>query len=204
MKPIDWNQWRLDYDKMSYRDNVLFYDEVYRQHPIQQHATKNLVEEFFRGIDGESLLEVLEVGGWDGELAVEMLSRPLRIGLWTNIEICRGAVLNSKEHILFSNIHPNKWVWDLLMPYWSSCNVFVCSHCIEHMKQHQLQMLVASLTKFKHCYIESPLPPTENVNWSGYRGSHILEVGWPGVDRIFKDAGFDVSELAPHVHVYTK
>ena len=201
----EFDDWRANYGQMSYTDQQDFYDRVYADHPHQAGYALDGGLELFNRFFGRVLSElpnvyVLELGGWRGELAQEMLNRFPSLAIWCNVEICRAAV---KDSVFASPKYktwiPDSWVWDVELP---PANVVVASHFIEHIKADQLFMLVQNLPEtIRYMALVAPLPVSaEGNNWDGYHGSHILENGWDQVITMLTGPayGFDLIDELGH------
>lgn len=183
MDIAEFDRWRADYDRMSYAEQQSFYDRMEAEHPVQAgYALDNGLLRFTHAF--EQIIPklpktyVLELGGWHGELAKEMLSRCPGISVWCNVEISRAAVRNS----VFSDARyltyvPPDQPWRVPLP---PGNVLVASHFIEHIRADNLVSLMLSLPDtLRYMILVAPLPESaEDNDWAGYHGSHILEWGW--------------------------
>lgn len=179
--PLDWDGWRENYDAMTFADQREFYKTVAAHFPDQSHHNAEVAHTFF---DEIGPCTVAELGGWDGALAGEMLARH-PIELWTNYDlVVVPQVCASPRYRLQALTRP---LWDAPV----EADAFVAMHVIEHVKAIELARLVAQL-RVRECLIESPLEdgPTD---WSGYSGTHVLELGWDGVDGLFERAGFEIT-----------
>jgi len=91
-------------------------------------------------------------------------------------------------------------------PLWEYASLradsFVATHAIEHIREHELEKLVSKLV-VKSCLIEAPLGD-EPKSWNDYQGTHILEVGWKGVDAIFAARGYKAEEKWVHGRYYVR
>lgn len=188
MNTADFDKWRQDYDYLTYRDQLAFYDRVAEDHPLQRGFDVKAFKAFFEAI---TLLEVqiLEFGGWKGELAAEMLAEISRITQWLNLEISRKAVIETKvwdERYRAIILHRFAWEVERL----PGGNVFVSSHAIEHIKAAELERLFGKLPP-EVTYVGLQAPLVEGpTDWAGYYGSHILEVGWMKIGAILQALGF--------------
>lgn len=183
---IDWNAYRTAYDRMSFAEVVAFHDQVWDKYPVQEHYSPDHLAGFFDGLRGR----VLEVGGWRGEAARQILVTPDITG-WDNYEICRGAALSPvTEDPRYQGIHPSDWPW--LLPA-GDYQIAVLAHVIEHIRANQLSQLVGWLEQndVEHVYVESPLRDIGR-SWRGQTSAHVLEIGWPEVTRLFGDSDYRV------------
>lgn len=183
---IDWDQWRRDYDTTPYLDQLAFYDDVYRSHPEQKCHTLSRAQDFFSHLPSDPL-RVIEVGGWRGELASEIIPGYPNITKWTNYEVCRGAVEDSVlSNEVYRAVVATEWLWERKIPLTS--DVFVACHVIEHMKFAQLRALLDKVTA-RWAYFEAPLL-VPGQTWDGYMGTHINEAGWPDILSLMEGRGW--------------
>lgn len=191
MTPEDFDAWRERYDEMTYRDQMEFYDQVEIEHPCQKSFSVAAHNRFFWYVTrGNGRLSIIEFGGWKGELAKSMLSSWSSIKKWRNFEICHRAahhpVCKSPRYSAFV---PSSWVWELGH---ASADAVIASHFIEHIKQKQLDALVGrlSVVSVRYLALQAPLPVVDDPDWSGYHGSHILEIGWEKVIAMLAKHGY--------------
>ena len=135
---FDFDAWRTGYDAMSYADHVRTYSELWRLFPVQQHFDGHAMGMF---LDQTTPERVLEVGGWNGELAAVMLATCPWITVWDNVEICREAVdakicFDPRYHAVSSD----RFLWDLEGPL--EYDALVMSHSAEHMRWTELRSLL--------------------------------------------------------------
>ena len=186
----EFDAWRANYGQMSYTDQQDFYDRVYADHPHQAGYALDGGLELFIRFFGRVLSElpnvyVLELGGWRGELAQEMLNRFPSLAIWCNVEICRAAVKDS----VFASPKYKTWIppdhpWNMELP---PSNVVVASHFIEHIKQQEFELLLINLPEtVRYLALVAPLPESGPTDWGGYHGSHILESAWGEIVRLLK------------------
>jgi hypothetical protein len=197
MNVADFDAWRERYDDMTYQEMADFYDAVEIDHPLQKAFNANAFDRFLDHAS-EVLchpylgpMRVLEIGGWKGELAREMLEGHGVIIDWCNIEICWRAIEKSVVTSKYTAMKPVDFPWNVQLP---NADVFVASHFIEHIREWQLKALLGSLSisrSLRYTGIQAPIPESgENVDWTGYHGTHILEIGWEQVSTILLWFGF--------------
>lgn len=183
---IDWNVWRASYDEMTFADQQTFYDRVFEDFPEQARFSTRVLGRLLTHIP-KSSLDVVELGGWDGGFASEILADCSEIASWTNHEISAAAVEASVcDDPRFRGKALKDWYWN----HHHVCDLFVSSHVIEHLKLTDV-LRVFDVTHAKWLYLQSPLGEDAS-NWNGYRGSHILEVGWRRLVEELDARGFDL------------
>ena len=178
---MDFDRWRAEYDDTPFEAQVAFYEEVAARFPDQR--------QFGQLVAGWALKDattVTEVGGWRGELAAAVLPES-RIGRWTNYDICRWAVENPAcTEPAYEAVALGDWPWETdLLP----ADAFVASHVLEHIRFRELEQLAEQFHKFKLLHLDIPVGE-DPTDWTGYFGTHILEVGWREIDGLLQGHGF--------------
>jgi hypothetical protein len=192
----DFDQWRTEYDQMSYADQQDFYDRMEADHGTQagynERAHIRFLEYVSRKVDP---IYVLELGGWKGELACRMLNQFPHMAIWCNLEICRAAAKKTvfqsgKYHVWV----PPDFAWLVTL---TPCNIVIASHFIEHIRTDHLAAIFSSLPRStRYIALQAPIEEdTVNHDWSGYHGSHILEIGWKQVGNLLGGLGY--GEMLP-------
>jgi hypothetical protein len=188
---LDWDAWRNAYHGLTYADQQAFHSAIYQQHPEQRHYDPVYVA---RAIEQVQPRSVVELGGWDGELAHTMLDQYPTINAWVNVEICKEA---SDAGI---GRHPRYLAPSLTNFYWNrgpwTCDLFVASHVIEHLTIQHLNETLAA-THARALFLDAPLH-NKSTDWRGFTGTHILECGWIGVDRLCDRHGYTLAWAEDH------
>jgi hypothetical protein len=194
---FDFDLWRENYDSMTFADHVETYAELQRLYPVQRHFDANACSEF---IDLTPGTRVLEIGGWDGELAREVLGSHDLLRSWENVEICKEV----RDHPVFRDTRytaraTSDFAW-VCGCYDHIADTLVMSHVAEHMRWKELQALLSDMPKVRAIYLASPLPQDGSApDWTGYPGTHILEVGWDSISAFLGGLGFR-QMAAPRTH----
>ena len=182
---IDFDAWRDNYDRLTYAEHVEFYRQVAEVYPDQEHYNEPAVREFLYGVHGD----VLEIGGWKGELAAKVLPDFPDITSWLNIEIAPQAISeNVCTDPRYAVQVPPTWIWDVDIDL-ERFRTVVASHVIEHMKWADVVKLMERLRHIDRLYVDAPLPDKPSL-WGGGESSHIIEVGWNGLRTLFASYGF--------------
>lgn len=208
MEIADFDRWREQYDEMSYTQQLIFYDQVENDHPRQSSFDLEAWRRFFAYIDGVLVgaYRIIEIGGWKGEMANEIIDHYPAIDEWINYEISREA--RSKTVCLsprYRVIVLNDYIWNIPLP---GASVFVASHMIEHIREWQLIKLLDNLPdNVQFIGLEAPINESDiSRDWAGYHGSHILEVGWQQIIDYLRMNNFElIPELtAGHFRAFRK
>lgn len=186
MHTSDFDLWRKNYDKLTYKQQLKFYNQVAIDHPLQRGFDEQQFEDFLAPL-GE--INVIEMGGWKGELAKYMLERLPKIRHWLNYEISEQAIIeNICPYSPYEALIPSDFIWNIELP---KADVFVSSHTIEHIRASELDKLFSRLP-VKYIALQAPLAD-DGTDWSGYYGSHILEIGWDGVIAMLDRGGYKLT-----------
>lgn len=181
-----WDAWRARYDEMSFADQCAFYDEVWQHWPYQAYYNPEPAKRALAGV-----VSVVEIGGWQGHLAADVLGSRPDFERWTNYDICLGALDNPAtddpryEAELLTD-HP----WEVGL---DPADALVATHFIEHIKARELELLVERVfVDYRLIYLEAPIAEDAvNYSWGGQDCSHILEWGWVQVGELLGRYGFE-------------
>lgn len=192
------DRYRRNYATMSFAEHQQAYSLIERVYPDQSHYDRHAVSLFLERLIAAGVTpSVLELGGWKGELAHDMLRQFRAIGAWHNIEICREAVEKtvcadfwarytcSTLDDFFWNEKPN-WV--------QMHNTIVLSHVVEHMRLQDFAGMIAHCAAkwIDYLYIDIPhITEDSHKTWHGWTNTHILEGGWNDIDAILAQHGYD-------------
>ena len=188
---IDWDQWRREHHNLTFADQQAFYQRVAELYPHQQSFDALVCHEAFDRIADEDL-DIVELGGWDGALASSMLTRP-DISRWTNYDLVEVPQVCRHPAYRLAILEDYLWSGDPI-----KADVFVACHTIEHLTSEELEKLFDWL-RVKYVYLEAPLK-LEPYDWTGYPGSHILEIGWNEVAEMLKSRKY--GWVAPNLWRY--
>lgn len=192
---VTWDEWRTLYDEWTVDDQAVFYDQVRDGYPEQARFDAAALGRLLDWIGGAPT--VVELGGWDGGFAAAVLAEYPDVAGWTNYEICteavRGGVCDDPR---YEAVSLREWYWD--RPH--RADVFVASHVLEHLRLRDVRKTLDA-TEARFAYIQCPIddhslggrragPP----DWAGYPGTHILEVGWGGLQAELEARGWALLE----------
>jgi len=182
LQHLDWDAWRARYDTMTFAEQQAFYRDVADRYPEQRNFNTKTVTRAFDAIGGRDL-SVMEIGGWDGYLASLLLGRG-DIGAWTNYDLI--AVAQATTDLRYRLVVLEAFPWEFGH---FQADVLVMCHTVEHMRGRDLARLLDRVSA-PYVYIEAPLPTQGPVDWTGYPGSHILELGWIEASELLVTRGW--------------
>lgn len=192
------NDWRKTYDSKSYEEHVAFHEKWSKIYPDQNRYNIERIRVFFYLVAHlKRSIGVLEIGGWKGQLAKQMLKEFPSIKRWHNVEISKVVADETA-------CHSKRYIAEVLPDFfWKATfdarlyDVLILSHVIEHMKGENLKGILEKTPSIKYLYIAAPIEQkTEDVDWKGFVGTHILEIGWEDVHRLIRGCGFEAIENA--------
>lgn len=191
------NNWRKNYDTYTLDDQKRIINKLEEKYPNQKQFSRGEIYKFFLN---RTCKKIVEIGGWKGDLANEVLNNNKTIELWNNYDICSNAKDKAIcKDVRYNCIIPDDFVWNLNQ--FETYDTCILSHVIEHIKEEELQKLFIKLKNIKHIYIAAPIDKDKN-NWNNYCGTHILKCGWNKVSAMLK--GYKEEIVNNGVRFYTK
>jgi hypothetical protein len=182
-QPIDWDQWRRDYDSLDFTAQQDFYRAASAAHPTQIQFDRAQVDRF---LTDHRPGTVCELGGHKGELALSMLGGHPEILLWVNHEIAPNLVPHAHER--YQHRILTRFPWETSLPG----EALILSHVVEHLKLDHFDRL---LGRFGGRCVYLDVPVGEGgQDWLGYVGSHVIEEGWDAIHRILGRYSFRTSD----------
>lgn len=196
--PYVWNTWRALYNSLTDEEQFAFANECEEAYPHQIHHNKQNFDFLFKDVDG---VKVLEIGGWKGELAQHCLAK-YSIASWNNVDVCSNAVDKtvSIDRTRYASSIPKQFRW-FLHPRQSDYDVCVSAHTIEHFSNEDMLSLIKHISGVKTVMFDAPLK-MEGDDWHGYGGTHMLTMGWRGVNAAMVAEGYAVEEINKHCFLY--
>lgn len=168
---------------MPYSEHRVFYDRLALEHPEQNYYSLTLAREFFQWCEPDT---VLELGGWDGGLAAEILPDS-GIRSWLNYEIAK--VPQVCTDLRYTRIVATNWLWELKL---RPADAFVASHSLEHLTAEHLDMLLWALDA-KFAYVDVPLFDVPH-DWNGSSTTHALELSIVQFDEMWAWHGWTIEQ----------
>ena len=192
------DNYRAKYVKMAFAEHQQVYNTIERIYPEQRCYDREAVVTFLEKLITHGVIPfVLELGGWKGELARDMLEqwKDMRvISGWYNVEICREAVAKTICHDSRYTCNTlDGFFWDVKPGWVQMCNTLVLSHVVEHMR---LQDFAATIThcadrKIDYVYLDIPhITADSRKAWQGWTNTHVLEGGWDDIEAILVQNGY--------------
>lgn len=189
LNSTDLDAWRQRYlaGDTTIPDHRALYGRIVAEYPEQRHFAADLVLEAVRLAHAET---VVEIGGWDGELAEEVLRSCASIRHWTNYEIAPVEPVCGRkryEHVEVVEHYP--WERDLVG------DLFVASHVLEHLTRKHFEALLDAL-HFRWAYVDVPIGP-ERSTWGGSMTTHVLDLTIGEFDAAWLERGWQIIRRYP-------
>lgn len=175
-RALDFDWFREHYDELSFDDLKLLYSIWHEIYPDQHFFDA----EFFMGCfdkivieTGRNDLNVVELGGYDGSLALKLLEKHPNMK-WLNIEMLpqKKAIglyrYNYWEYVL------SKQIWEECLNI-KPCDVFLSSETLEHFSGREVQRILGFITENEAAYliIQASIKP-HPYTWRGEIAAHVL------------------------------
>jgi hypothetical protein len=182
------NLYRDLYEELSFEElkgiNTIWYHKYPNQKRFDLLFVRSCIKYLTRRLQKKDLF-VAELGGYQGELAYEIL-KSFSLITWKNIEIiphkrvCELAQFDYEEIVLTK-------------PFWlekinlKNCDVFIMSDSVEHFNDEEAKKIFNIINKYniKSVIIKSPLN-SKGQKWYNYCGSHLLRIGSNQIKKIMK------------------
>lgn len=183
---VDFNTWRERYFDMTFEEHQAFNAAIADMFPRQRCFSEDMCERFLEERQPGS---VVELGGWDGELAALMLDRFPAIETWVNYDITPN-VPQVCDDPRYERVVLDGWPWERH----ARGDVLVASHVFEHMYLDEIEQLLDKWD-VTSVFVDVPVGPTPH-DWRNYNGTHILEAGWVDLVATVEQLGFETRLVA--------
>lgn len=191
------DKWRKEYPTLSYQQQQEYARWLYEEYPDQSYFGGVFQERVISLCEKERPLRVMELGGWNGELASAVLKVESKIKVWDNFEICPTVPSVCKDK-RYTHCGVDDFVWNLkqVLIY----DLFVSSHALEHLTTKDLHELLHAVAHIHHLAFQLPFPP--NGSWDGTTCFHILALSPSEFVELVTSFGYklEYTEATPEEH----
>jgi hypothetical protein len=197
------NRYRRKYDSFSFARKQALASRWLKQYPEQAHFDFEPVKYWLENIITIPS-QVLEIGGWRGDLARKSLSYFNFIDAWHNYDLIENNGTQKCSDARYRLITLRDYIWNT-RPI-TDYNALIATHMIEHLNWIEFKKLAAWIPSgIETVLFEAPLPDDdENINWKGDYSSHVLEKGWEQVNSEMKKQGFNVVYKVANTVIYKR
>lgn len=180
------DDWRAQYDEYDFETMKQYYNNLFKRFPTQRRFNYPWFVKQFESLKRKELC-VIEFGGYDGELARNILTAYPNIKTWSNWDFTENHLPISEKDAYYYHIS-EAYIWDDFDPRQNKTHVFVSAHTIEHISNEHFDLLYKNvISKCNYALLEIPIPDSLKPNWEGYAGTHILDMHWVDICERFVD-----------------
>jgi len=175
----NFNLYREHYNELNFEDLKKLNTIWYHMYPVQKHFdflfVKSCVRYLIKRLRKKDLF-VAELGGYQGELAYEIL-KSFPLITWRNFDIIAHRRVCELTRYDYEETVLTKPLWSAKIDL-KNCDIFVMSDTIEHFNDEEAKRIFNMVKEFnvKSIIIKSPLTPNGQT-WHNYKGSHLLRLG---------------------------
>ncbi len=200
--PMVWDKWRELYYSLTPEENIEFGNDIEARYPGQQSYNVANFDYLFGEVCRAPA--VIEIGGWKGELALHCMSKHV-IKSWFNIDMCKAAVEKTVPmgSLPYAARFPYEFDWFAREERKQDYDVCVSAHTIEHLSDRHLIQLIDYIRGIGLIMFEAPISP-KGDNWDGYHGTHMLTMGWNGVNASMEGRGYRVHQINGQCYLYER
>jgi hypothetical protein len=189
------NEWRENYEHKTYQDHLAIHRWLLDQYPDQNHSGP-LAGMIVKDLEGQTKsTRVLELGGWNGQLAKDVLKDISSIEEWDNYEICPDIeeVTVCEDQRYHVEVLPD-FIWDLTLDL-TKYDIFIASHVIEHMSFAQFKRLMDEIHHIPVLFFNIPFP-TKYGSWKNSSSLHVLEANEDEITNYIFTKGYKLTRRA--------
>jgi hypothetical protein len=180
----DCDNYRRQYDTMSFADHQAFYARVASDYPDQSYGSVSLMQLFLAGCDAKT---IVEIGGWDGSCAAQLLRLRPTLESWVNYEIAKVQhVCNDPR---YRGVTLTDWLWKS-GPV--QADAFIASHVLEHLSLEHLEALLGVLD-CRYAYVDVPLFD-QPFDWMAGLTTHKLPLSIHEFDALLERYGWVIGQ----------
>lgn len=187
-RQLDFDWFREKYDQLSLDDLKILYATWHEVNPDQHFFHLPFIEQSFATIIGETGrddLNVVELGGYDGTLALRILENHPALN-WLNVDILPHKPVAGLEGKHYRLHVLSKQIWDE-KPDIKPCDVFVSSETLEHFSNHEFQRIMQFITGNNATYLILQVPMlNQPYSWQGEKSAHVLTLTQTNVKTILR------------------
>lgn len=195
LPPSFFDNYRANYATMTYAEHQQAYSIIERVYPDQSCYNRAAVAAFLETLMAHGVFPfILEIGGWKGELARDMLTQFSDMRGWHNVEICREA---KEKNICTDSRYTydtmSDFFWKVRPGWIRMCNTLVLSHVVEHMRLDDFAGTIAhcAANGIDYLYLDIPhITEDSHKAWAGWANTHVLEGGWNDLETILSKHGY--------------
>jgi len=172
------NDYRKVYSSLTFNELKKQHEQWYRKYPLQSRFEKRFFVNCFKHVVKtlKRNLFVVELGGFEGALALEILKMYPTMQ-WLNVEIIKHTMKRGLEKYRYTEHVLSEQLWREKLDL-RKYDVFVSSHTLEHLSNVQVKRLFEYLilNNMQYLILDIPVRPNGQT-WYKYSGTHVLMMG---------------------------
>ena len=174
-----------------------------KQYPEQAHFNFGPVDQWLKKTVPVPA-NIIEIGGWRGDLALKALSSCNHIKVWHNYDLLEFNEYQKCNDERYRLITLDDYLWNKSPNY--NYNALIATHMIEHISWKELTKLIKWIPQeIRTVLFEAPIPRSaENINWKGDHSSHVLEKGWEQVICEMKNCNFSLDYSEDNSYIFIR
>jgi hypothetical protein len=188
---------------ISFRQRKLLANKWLKQFPEQAHFNYEPIHQWLKN-EIPRPGNIIEIGGWRGELALKAFSSFDHIKKWHNYDLLENNHYQKCTDTRYSLITLDNYIWNVSLD--QEYNALIATHMIEHISWKELKLLIKWIPEsIRTVLFEAPLPSSaENFSWKGDHSSHVLEKGWEQVVNEMKKNDFSVDFSSENTYIFRR
>jgi len=197
----EFDQWRSGYNTRTFAEEMAYHNELEAKYPLQAHYNEQAARLVFEMCRPG---RVVEAGAWKANLAALMLAAHPQMESWTAYEICTAAIEKTVcTDSRFRYVTPDRFDWFYSATILAGIDMVVATHFIEHISNEHFEGMAGAINaaQVPYTYFEAPITDDGNT-WEGYPGTHILEMGWGHIEKLFSN--YAMTAIAPGCMLFTR
>lgn len=190
----DFDWFRRVYPTMTFEELKRLYGIWYVKYPEQRYYNIIWFTECIRDAMlelGRNDLKIVEIGGYNGELALEMFRIFNKIE-WLNIEVIGHNQLKELQNYNYKEQVLSKQIWDE-NPDISKYDFFITSDTIEHFPDNEVINIFEYISSSKIKYLSMKIQIIDNGQvWDGQAAAHLINMGTEKAKSILSDLNYEL------------
>ena len=197
------DKFRKSYSSVTFKSRAKLANKWLIKYPEQAHFDYSPIEKWLKNIV-EKPANILEIGGWRGDLAVKALAAFEHINTWHNYDLLDLNNYQKCTDERYRLITLDDYIWNKKLRF--DYNALIATHMIEHICWNELVELIRWIPlNIRTVLFEAPIPASaENINWKGDYSSHVLEKGWEQVINEMKNNNFSVDFFEDNTYIFRR
>lgn len=174
----DFNCFRKNYKSFTFEELKHLYGIWLLTYPVQSYFNRDFFLSCINCVSkelGRLDLKIVELGGYQGELALEAFTLNPQLD-WLNIEIIQHKPVNGLEHCKYLEHVLSKQVWEEDLNI-GDRDLFVSGDTLEHFPDEEFEQIVTYVAKNRLEFLAFRIPIGPDGGAGGGTNTHQLNMG---------------------------